>query len=158
VPFAAQWKGTLPAGIDFDHPVISLDIMATIVALCGATISADYPLDGVNLIPHLTGVNPSPPHTLLFWRKYQDMSRAVRFGDFKLVDTDPATEDMELYNLTEDIGERNFLTKRLYQPGIQRSSNDDESYPILEMIKEWERWSKGLKPLAFPTLGEDVWW
>jgi len=158
VPFAAQWKGTLPAGIVFDHPVISLDIMATIVALSGAAISADYPLDGVNLVPHLTGANPDPPHSLLFWRKYQDMSRAVRFGDFKLVDTDPATEEMELYNLTDDIGERSFLTKRLFQPGIQKSSGDNESYPILEMMTEWERWSKELKPLAFPTLGEDVWW
>ena len=158
VPFAAQWEGTLPAGVDYDLPVISLDIMATIAALADAPISLDRPLDGVNLIPHLTGKNPGPPHTQLFWRKFNNMSRAIRFGDFKLVDTDGNTEDMELYDLNKDISEKNLLAKRKYDAGGSEDPTNGQAYRISEMMKLWEKWSKGLKPLAFPTLGEDVWW
>jgi arylsulfatase A-like enzyme len=53
VPFAMQWKGTLPAGLVYTNPVISLDIMASITALAGVEIAAERPLDGVNLIPYL---------------------------------------------------------------------------------------------------------
>ena len=28
-PFIASWKGTFPAGIEYQHPVISLDVAAT---------------------------------------------------------------------------------------------------------------------------------
>ncbi len=158
VPFAVQWKGRLPAGVDYESPVISLDILATIAALADAPISEDRPLDGVNLIPHLTGENPDPPHTRLFWRKYNNMSRAIRYGNYKLVDTDGSTEDMELYDLTADIGEQNLLAKREYDTDDSRIQIDGQPYPIYEMMKSWGQWSSGLKPLAFPTLGDDVWW
>lgn len=158
VPFAAQWKGTLPAGVDFDLPVISLDIMATIVALAEAPIAQDRPLDGVNLIPHLTGQDPRPPHSWLFWRKFHDMSRAVRFNDYKLVDNDPRSEEMELFDLKLDIGEANVLLKRVFGTGAMGVEREGAAYPIEEMIQAWERWSKELKPLAFPTLSDDVWW
>ena len=55
VPFAVQWPLGLPKGKEYDHPVVSLDIMATIAARAEAPISNDRPLDGVNLIPFLTG-------------------------------------------------------------------------------------------------------
>ncbi len=35
VPFLLSWKGTLPAGRDYDQPVISLDLSATALALAG---------------------------------------------------------------------------------------------------------------------------
>ena len=158
VPFAAQWIGTLPEGVTYDHPVISLDILATIAALAEAPISEDRPLDGVNLIPHLTGRSPNPPHEELFWRKYDSMSRAIRRGRHKLVDTSPGTEDMELYDLVNDIGESNMLEKRSYDTDDSRILINGKPDLIYEMMKSWEKWSRDLKPLAFPTLGEDVWW
>ncbi|QDU40896.1 Arylsulfatase precursor [Maioricimonas rarisocia] len=79
VPFVAYWKGTLPAGLNYDHPVISLDVAATAVALAG--LPADPQLDGVNLIPHLTGEEEAPPHETLFWRWISQS--AVREGKWK---------------------------------------------------------------------------
>ena len=35
VPFVAAWPGKIPGGQVFDHPVISLDVAATAVALAG---------------------------------------------------------------------------------------------------------------------------
>lgn len=157
VPFAVRWTGTLPAGIDYDFPVISLDIMGTIAAVAGAPIPEDRPLDGVNLIPHLTGVNPNPPHSELFWRKHLQMSRAVRSGVLKLVDDDGSSERMELYDLLEDIGEKNILARSSYEPAAEEEVDHDD-YPLLEMMMKWEEWSEQLKPLAFPTLSDDIWW
>jgi len=158
VPFAAQWTGTLPAGIVYDYPVISLDILATIAALAETRISDDRPLDGVNLIPHLTGENPNPPHEELFWRKYDSMSRAIRRGRHKLVDTSPETEQMELYDLVSDIGESDLLDSRSYGTDDSEILINGKPDLIYEMMKSWEKWSRDLKPLAFPTLGKDVWW
>ncbi|MEY3000565.1 MAG: hypothetical protein RL648_779 [Verrucomicrobiota bacterium] len=55
-----QWKGVLPAGTTFPHPVTSLDILGTIAALAGAEPDPSSPLEGVNLVSHLT--NPDLPH------------------------------------------------------------------------------------------------
>src|SRR6185436_18597549 len=38
VPYMVQWKGTLPAGKVFDHPVISLDIVPTSLAAAGQAV------------------------------------------------------------------------------------------------------------------------
>jgi uncharacterized sulfatase len=66
VPFLAAWPGTIPAGQVFDQPVISLDVAATAAALAG--LPRDDSLDGVDLLPHLTGRSARPPHDTLYWR------------------------------------------------------------------------------------------
>ena len=101
----------------YAHPVISLDIMPTIVALGGGTLEPetykkgkrDVPViyDGVNLLPYLNGeVGDTRPHDKLYWRM---MSRgsAMRDGDWKLIFTphDPP----QLFDLAEDPAERNNL-------------------------------------------------
>lgn len=55
VPWLMQWKGHLPAGKVYENPAISLDIHPTAVAAAGGSIPADAKLDGVNLLPFLTG-------------------------------------------------------------------------------------------------------
>ncbi|GIS29136.1 MAG: hypothetical protein CM15mP130_1660 [Verrucomicrobiota bacterium] len=55
VPFALQWKGRLPQGAVYQKPVSALDLGGTVVALSGAEVPEGKPLDGVNLIPYLTG-------------------------------------------------------------------------------------------------------
>jgi len=49
VPFVAAWPGRIPAGQVVEHPVSSLDVAATAVALAGQP--HDAKLDGVNLMP-----------------------------------------------------------------------------------------------------------
>ena len=68
VPFAAQWPGHIPKGLVYQNPVISLDIFATITALAKAPLEPGRPLDGVNLMPYLTGTNPGAPHDAIFLR------------------------------------------------------------------------------------------
>ena len=82
-PFVMQWKGTLPVGQVVDSPVISLDLLPTALAAAGVTPPAGAKLDGINLLPFLTGKSSEPPHSTLFWRYGDQM--AVRQGDWKLV-------------------------------------------------------------------------
>jgi arylsulfatase A-like enzyme len=100
VPFAMQWPGTLPQGKVIDAPVISLDIFPTALAVAGVAKSTGNPLDGVNLIPFLTGDNQGRPHQTLFWKNGN--SWAVRDGDLKLVKGSKDASTLELFDLAED--------------------------------------------------------
>lgn len=66
VPYAVSWPAVLPNNMDYDNPVSSLDIFATSVVHAG--VEPLNKLDGVDLIPFLTGENSAQPHKALFWR------------------------------------------------------------------------------------------
>ena len=118
VPFAVRWTDTVPAGIDYHLPVSSLDIAATIVAHAEAITSADKPLDGVDLIPHLTGQSSGAPHPLLFWRWFDQERYAVRLGSNKLILMHSEKDKIKFapgmfFNLEDDVGEkRNLFSER----------------------------------------------
>ena len=124
VPFLMQWKGRLPAGKVYEHPVIALDICPTILAAVGAEIPKD--LDGVNLLPYLTGEGKGRPHEALFWRFGRQW--AVRVGDFKLVccPQEFGSDEPQLFNLAEDIGERTNLAPKMPQKVKELKAAYDE--------------------------------
>jgi arylsulfatase A-like enzyme len=108
VPFAMQWPGHLPAGRTYDAPVSSLDIFATAAALAAAPTDPARPLDGVNLVPFLTGQKSGAPHETIFLRMHDKGAFAVRRGDLKLVIPDGKTP-AQLYDLATDIREAKNL-------------------------------------------------
>ena len=81
VPFLVSWKGTIPGNQVFRHPLVTLDVAATAVALSG--LPSDPTLDGVNLIPFLSGEKEGPPHDALMWRWIAQS--AIREGKWKLL-------------------------------------------------------------------------
>lgn len=81
VPFLAAWPGKIPGGQVFDHSVISLDIAATAIASAGQPPAPD--LDGVNLLPNLTGEKLEPPRRTLYWR-WVDQA-AIQEFPYKLI-------------------------------------------------------------------------
>ena len=106
VPFFVTWKGTLPAGARFDGLSSSLDVFATAVAAAGLPGTSGKPLDGVNLLPFLTGEQSGPPHTQLFWRK--DQIAAMREGSLKLIRVEGL--GYRLYDLASDPTESDDLS------------------------------------------------
>jgi arylsulfatase A-like enzyme len=142
VPFLVRWKGKLPAGKSYDHPVIQLDIHATALAAAGVEIKPDWKLDGVNLRSYLEGKKDAPPHEALFWRFGEQM--AIREGDWKLVRADLSTnkpfgdiaKTPMLVNLKNDIGE----TKDLSTAHPEK---------VKELTEAWQKWNRGLKPPAW---------
>jgi arylsulfatase A-like enzyme len=127
VPFMVQWKGHLPAGKIYDAPVSSLDILPTAVMAAGGSLAGDHPLDGVDLVPYLTGHNSKPPHDALYWRFGAQW--AIRKGDFKLVH--PPQSDAQLFNLAQDIGEQHDLAGE--KPEL-----------VQELEKAWKEWDSQL--------------
>ena len=79
VPFLLAWPRTLPAGGEFHHPVSALDIVPTAVAVAGLEPSPG--LDGVNLMPHLTGQRLEPPRETLYWYSQRGAQYAARTPD-----------------------------------------------------------------------------
>ena len=120
IPFMMQWKGKLTPGQTYDKAVSSMDLFPTCVSLAGAEVPGN--LDGVNLLPFLTGRDQGLPHDWLFWR--QGPRTAYRKGDWKIV-YDPRKEEWELYNLDEDMIEQKDLA----------GSNGDK---LRELVKNWE--------------------
>ena len=71
VPFLVQWRGKLPAGMTYDQPVSTLDLLPTVVAAADGSVPATRHVDGVDLLPFLQGEQMGPPHEILFWRFIQ---------------------------------------------------------------------------------------
>ena len=76
-----SWKGSIPGNQVYEHPLVTLDVAATAVALSG--LPSDPTLDGVNLIPFLSGEKAGPPHDALMWRWIAQS--AIREGRWKLL-------------------------------------------------------------------------
>ena len=101
VPYFLHWPKGLPKGVTYDYPVSSLDITATSVALGHGDTSGE-PLDGVNLIPYLTGKKKDPPHAALYWRERDNVKWAVRTPKSKYLLDPVATGKPELYDMVND--------------------------------------------------------
>lgn len=120
VPFVVSWPAKLPKGKVFDDPVIALDIAATCLAAAGVAPSGK-PLDGVDLIPYLSGAAQGEPHDLLYWKSGNRWS--VRSGDYKLVaGHKEQAGKLELFDLGKDLaetkdiaGEHPDVVKRLHE-------------------------------------------
>ena len=146
VPFAMQWKGVLPAGQTYEKPVSSLDILATIAGQTDVKINPDKPLDGVNLVPYLTGEKKGEPHDYLFWRKWEQNGMAIRHGKTKVVaDRNQEENPPELYDLHSNVREAGEL-----------KSTIGTSYDHL--LSKWQEWDEQMRDREFPTLGADEWW
>ena len=138
VPFMMQWKGRLPAGKVYEHPVIQLDLLPTFITAAGGTVSPEWKLDGVNLLPYLTGIDADKPHQTLYWRFGKQM--AIRHGDWKLV-RGVGIKVPALFNLAVDIGEQNDLIAA-------------EPAKTAELHSLWNAWNaEQLEPLWPPNGG-----
>ena len=110
VPFMMKWKGEVPAGMRYQHPVSSTDIFATSVAAAGGALPGDREYDGVDLLPYVNGRAGGIPHEQLYWRA--DHIWAIRDGKYKLI---LSTRDgwAELYDLEVDKPEQINLKEQM---------------------------------------------
>jgi uncharacterized sulfatase len=121
-PFVAAWPGTLPAGKVYEPAVSALDVAATAVAAAG--LPSDPALDGVNLVPFLTGRATGEPHAALFWR--WRTQAAVLEGRWKLILLGP--QQRYLFDTTTPEGEtRNLLAQ-----------HPDIAERLLARLKAWD--------------------
>jgi len=106
VPMILRWPGVLPQNKVSGQVAISMDVTATILAATGTVVPATHKLDGIDLLPRLTG--GSTVTRELFWRRPRpSLQRAVRSGDWKLF---WEGQQLYLYDLRKDPGEVNDVT------------------------------------------------
>jgi arylsulfatase A-like enzyme len=143
VPFFVSWPGRLPAGKTYEDSVIALDILPTACAAAGARVDAS--IDGVNLLPHLSGQKLAAPHEALYWRF--GPQKALRKGQWKLVDwmdfKTRKNSGWELYDLNQDVGERKNLAAA--HPAV-----------VAELGGLWDSWNQhNIAPLWHGGTTED---
>lgn len=134
VPMIASWPGNIPAGKQCDAIAGTIDLLPTLAGLSGAALPA-LPIDGKDIWPLLAGDSGAQsPHEAWYYYWHTEL-QAVRSGEWKLVfphsyrtlkgqpgrDGDPGSYEqrksgLELYNLSDDIGEQHNLAER--QPEV----------------------------------------
>ena len=181
VPTIVRWPGTIPAGRVVAELTSSLDWFPTMLGLAGVSLPTDRIIDGVDMLPVLTGTGPTKRTTFLYfeWRTAQLV--AVRKGPWKLhIQTrgshcappfpDPNCYDDEfrnasyygsqplLVNLNTDPGEAQLST-RVCDPGPDnvtgaidpRCHSQEEVDAITNQLMDLYNKSKSDKALWAPS-------
>lgn len=113
VAAVARWPGVIPAGTRASQVAVTMDWTSTLLALAGAPAPPAAPLDGIDLMPALTGAR-APAGRDLFWRISQRRSqKAMRSGDWKYLQTDAGEF---LFDLAADAGEKH--DRKADQPAV----------------------------------------
>jgi arylsulfatase A-like enzyme len=143
VPLILRWPGVVPPGASVVQPAITMDLTATILSVAG--IEPGVALDGIDLLPIVTGAEPARPRAL-YWRRrtvgeerggIEVHSRAVRDGHWKLHARGEATE---LYDLRADPFER-------------RDRAGEEPARVASLLAKLEAWEEAVS--ATPPGGGD---
>jgi len=122
-PLFVQWPERLQGGRSTDRIACHIDILPTVMELCGLALPSEPVIDGVSLAPLLTGETTSWPDRALFLqchrgltpRRYQNC--AIVTQEFKIVGYPETLSEenleismenptLELYNLLSDPGEQ----------------------------------------------------
>ncbi|HUV66161.1 MAG TPA: arylsulfatase, partial [Sedimentisphaerales bacterium] len=119
VPMIARWPGRIEAGSVSDHVSAFWDFLPTCCELVGVT--APEGIDGISMAATLLARSGEQrEHEYLYWEFHEQGKRqAVRMGDWKGIRQNVAKDPdgpIELYNLKNDIGEKNNVAVR--HPGI----------------------------------------
>ena len=146
-PMFAWWPGKIKSGTKTDIPVTNLDFYPTFLEIAEMEKKKDKMLDGQSIVPVLIGKNRMKERSL-FWHfpiyleaqiKGGDDSTqdplfrtrpgsSVRLGDWKLIQYFE-NNDLELYNLKEDIGEK-----------INRAGTDPKKRnKLLKILEKWRK-------------------
>ncbi len=130
-PFIIRWPEVLPKGQAYTKLTSTLDLLPTLCMAAGAQIPENLTVDGVDLLPFMTGKNRNAPHDTLFWMTHNQ--GAVRMGDWKLL-IDSDTSQL-LFNLQEDLAEEYDISK--LHPEI-----------VSHLLQSWKDWSEPF-PISF---------
>lgn len=119
-PAFIRWTGKLKENSVINQVATTMDWTATILGLAGATADENFPLDGINLMPMLTGKTAEVQRTL-YWRISQRRQHyAVRDGNWKWLRDEKGDEF--LFDLSADPSEINNLKEKFPETFLQVKS------------------------------------
>jgi arylsulfatase A-like enzyme/lysophospholipase L1-like esterase len=146
VPLIIRYPGAVRAGVTSAEPVVSTDFYPTILDMAGLPLRPEQHLDGQSLKPLLTGSASSLDRDAIYfhyphYHPFNTMgpSGAVRARDYKLIEVFE-TGDVELYDLSKDVGEKNDLS--LEMPEVADR--------LKQMLHAWREETGSLMPTPNP--------
>ena len=137
VPFTMQWPQKIKPGITYDKPIIALDVFATVASAASAEKYIKNDIDGVDLLPYLTGDKFGLPHEYLYWKNPDKDIDVVRDERYKYL---RIKNDEYIFDLKNDISEETNII--------------NSSKPIYDRLKsQFKEWEKGMINPVFLDLG-----
>ena len=141
VPCLVSWPAKLKAGSVYDAPLSTLDLLPTFVAAGGGDPAKIESLDGVDLIPFLTGQSNASAHETLYWK--MESRGAVRDGNWKMLRY--PDRPAELFDMSKDPAEQNNLA-------------DSNPQLLRELYKKLFAWELELeRPMFMLRRAEEGW-
>ena len=131
VPLIVRWPGVVKPDTLCQTPVISMDFYPTILAAAGLKPTKDKILDGENLLPLLQQTGPLRRQAIYFhypnyaFHRSNRLGGAIRQGDYKLIEHYD-DDSVELYNLAEDLSEKQDLSDAKPQLAAKLKSQLDD--------------------------------
>jgi len=134
-PMIVRFPGKVPAGEVSDTVWYFADVMPTLAELAGAQPPSN--IDGVSVVPTLLGRAQDLSDQFLYWEMpKKELIQAVRWSDWKAVrlGTD---KPIELYNLREDIGEKNNIADKhpeiiaKIEEFLKNARTESENWPTI---------------------------
>lgn len=133
VPAFVRWSGKIKPGSTTNQLAVTMDWTATILAASGISAHKDFPLDGIDLMPVLTGKSQTSNRTL-YWRSFQrHKEKAVREDDWKYLKDEKGEY---LFNIAADPAEKNNL----------KDTNKVVFDKLKQLMADWEK--TVLEPIA----------
>ncbi|HUX55544.1 MAG TPA: sulfatase-like hydrolase/transferase [Bacteroidales bacterium] len=123
-PFVISWPAKFKGNRTVNAPIISLDILPTVLEAAGIQSDSHLPFDGKSILPLLEN-KTNNIHDNLFWSEGGNSGEwAVRASDWKLV---VHKDIFELYNLKNDPAETTNIAKE----------NPDKVKEISDLYSNW---------------------
>ena len=111
VPMIVQWPRRVKAGATTSLVAGGVDFLATAAAIAGVDVKTAT--DGISFLPTLLGnEDGQEKHEYLYWEFYEQGSKqALRAGQWKAVRRPLGTGPIEVYDVSQDVGEDVDLAK-----------------------------------------------
>jgi len=148
-PLIIKFPGVTQAGSICDEVVTSTDFYPTMLEMAGMPLQQNQHLDGISLMS-LLDQSGTPERDAIYWHyphygnQGSSPGAAIRSGDWKLIEY---FEDnrAELYNIKNDIGERNNLA----------DSNTEKVHELKEKLHKWQQEVDAKFPAQNPAFSAD---
>jgi arylsulfatase A-like enzyme len=109
VPMIVRWPGVVKPGTTSDQVWAFWDFLPTACDIAG--VETPKGLDGISVVPTLTGTGEQKTHEFLYWEFHEGGTKqAVRYGNWKAIRLAPGAP-LELYDVVKDPGERTNVAK-----------------------------------------------
>ena len=155
VPLIVKYPPLNKAGAVCSEPAITYDFYPTFVDLSGGKPPLNQTIDGLSLRPLLSDPHARLDRDALHWHyphyHHDRPASSIRERDWKLIEYLDGTGDVELYQISKDIGEtKNLATEKRGRVG-----------DLKQKLQAWRKSVLARMPLPNPSYDPDraaEWW